>query len=119
MATIKVKLNKGLRVGEKTHIDAEIREASVGDMLDAAEESERLVNTPDGYQLLASPTLVGVNVLRRQIVAIGDHPGPLTLGEIKKLDPSDLNLLQAEAQRLEAVSLKETADRGRDTKAPA
>lgn len=119
MATIKVRLNNGLRVGEKMHIDAEIREASVGDMLDAAEESERLVNTPDGYQLLASPTMVGINILRRQIVAIGGHPGPLTLGEIKKLDPSDLNLLQAEAQKLETASLKESVDRGRDTKAPA
>lgn len=119
MTTIKCILKKGLRIGEEVHTEAEIREATVGDMIEAAEESERVVNTLDGFQLLASPTLVGINVLRRQIVKIGGHPGPLTLGEIKKLDPLDLNLLQMEAQRLEAASLKESADRGRDTKAPA
>lgn len=120
MATVHVTLNKGLRVGEEVHVEAEIREASAGDLIDATEESEKLVATPDGgFQLLASPTLVGLNCLRRQIVRVGEHPGPLTLGELRKLSAHDLSLLQEKAQLLETASLKEVADRGRGDQAPA
>jgi len=106
MATVTVELARGLEVGEVRHTLAEVRGATVGDMLDAAEEGERLVRTPDGdFRLLASAELVGVSLLRRQIVRIGEHPGPLTLGEIRRLDAGDMERLQRAAQELEAASL--------------
>lgn len=112
MATVKFSLKEGLKVGENVYIAAEIREATAGDLIDAADESEKLISTPDGYQLLASPTLVGLNTLRRQILCIGDYKGPLTLSELKKLSAADLSLLQENAMALEDASLKKVITRG-------
>jgi phage FluMu protein gp41 len=103
MATIKVTLKDGLKIGEETHLEAELREANAGDMLDATEESERAVLTPEGYKLLISPTQVGAQTLCRQIVKIGSHPGPLTMAELKKLSGRDLNTLQNKAMQLESA----------------
>jgi len=115
MATIKVTLKKGLKIGEEVHHEAEIREASAGDLIDATEESERAVFIEgEGYKLLVSDTMLGLHALRRQIVRIGDHPGPLTLGELKKLSAGDLNLLQERAIMLENGSLEAIVERGRD-----
>lgn len=101
-----VNLTKGLTIGEEAHTEAEIRPATVGDMLDAASDGEKLCQTLEGdYQLLPSPQAVGIHLLRRQIVRIGTHPGPLTLAEIRRLDIADLEFLQGAALALEAASL--------------
>ena len=113
MSTVKVTLQKGLKIGDVVHKEAEIREATAGDMIEATEESERLVLTPEGnYMLVASPTLVGLNTLRRQIVKVGASDGPLTLAEMKMLSGGDINLLQQKAAQLEDAGMKEVADRG-------
>ena len=114
MATVKVTLKQGLTVGEARHIEAELREATAGDMIEACLEAERLVETFESPQLVSSPTLVGLHTLRRQIVRIGDCQGPLTLAELKKLTTGDLSLLQEKALDLEAASLQGVASRGRD-----
>lgn len=114
MATVKVLLITGLTIGEIVHKLAEIREVTAGDLIDATEESERLVCTEEGEHILvASPTMVGLNTLRRQIVKIGDHKGPLTLGEIKKLSAADLNALQAQAQQLDQATLRGIENAGK------
>lgn len=114
MATMNVDLTRGLTIGEKTHTKATIREATAADLIDATDESEKIVKTPDGYQLVASPTQVGLNTLRRQIVNVGDYKGPLSMAELKKLSATDLSLLQETAQAMDAVSMAEITDRGRD-----
>jgi phage FluMu protein gp41 len=114
MATMNVDLTRGLTIGEKTHTTATIREATAADLIDATDESEKIVKTPDGYQLIASPTQVGLNTLRRQIVSVGDYKGPLSMAELKKLSATDLSLLQETAQAMDAVSMAEITDRGRD-----
>ena len=113
MATVKCTLNKGLTVGETVHKLAEIREVTAGDLIDATDESEKLVPTPEGYQLIPSPTLVGLHTLRRQIVAIGDHPGPLTMAEMKLLSGTDLELLQQTATTLDAATLQGVENQGK------
>lgn len=113
MATVKVTLNKGLKIGEVNHILATLREVTAGDLIDATDESEKVVLTPDGYRLLVSDTLVGLNTLRRQVVIIGDHPGPLTLQEMKLLSGADLNLLQQQAQILDTATLEAIEDAGK------
>lgn len=118
MTTATVTLQKGLKVGDETHKAAEIREATAGDFIEATEESERLCLTPEGnYILVASPALVGLNTLRRQVVRIGEYDGPLTMKEMKMLSGTDVRLLQETAERLETASMKEVADRGRDSAA--
>lgn len=113
MAEHKVTLIDGLKVGDTVHTLAILQEPTVGDIMDAQTESERVVATPDGHELLASPTLVGMNVLRRQIAKIGDHAGPLSLNELRVLSPRDLRRLEQGAGELDTAALKEVAARGR------
>ena len=112
MRTEPVTLEKGLTVGRVTHLNAIIREATAADIIDATEEAEKVVMTEDGPALVASPTFVGLHTLRRQVVSIGEHEGPLTVAELKLLSAIDLNLLQNTAQQLENAALAEVAKRG-------
>jgi phage FluMu protein gp41 len=105
MATVPVLLRDGLTVGETVHREAELRETTAADVLDAAAASEQLREVSRGvYELVCSPTLLGLELLRRQVLRIGEHKGPLTAGELKKLSAYDLNLLQAAASALETAS---------------
>ncbi len=114
MANATITLRDGLKIGETTHTEAEIRDVTASDLIEATAESEKLVNVPDeGAQFVTSPALVGINTLRRQIVRIGDHKGPLSLAEIKRLSAVDLWLLQATVNKMDAA-LRGVAQRGRD-----
>lgn len=118
MATTNVTLKEGLKIGDVTHREAVLREPISGDIIEALEESEKVVLLPGADRpepvLVVSPTMVGIHTLRRQIVQIGDYLGPLTLAEIKRLDPKDLDALQKKAEELEAAGLASLTDRGRD-----
>ena len=118
MAATTVTLTHGLRVGDGVLREAELRELTAGDILDAQDAAEKLVQGAGGPQLVASPTRLGVELLRRQIARIGDVAGPISLGEIRKLHPDDLELLQRAAAQLDAVAAAEAgrslSDRGRD-----
>ncbi|WP_328184625.1 phage tail assembly protein [Marinobacter sp. OP 3.4] len=118
MAEVDVELEEGLVVGEKTHKKARIRELTAGDIFDAQAEAERVIQTEEGPQLVTSPSAVGIHTLRRQIVCIGDLDGPLSLKEMRKLHPVDLELLQEESMKLEqaviaSIASREVAQRGR------
>lgn len=108
MANVTIELETGLKVGGEAQTLAEIRPSTVADYLDATEAAERLVQTPEGeYRLVANPELVGVHLLRMQIVRIGDHDGPLTLGEIRRFSMDDMELLSTAAGALEAAKMGE------------
>ncbi len=109
MAQHEVTLTHGIK-GQK---DAVLRESAADDLIQAGMESEKLVATPDGYQLVTSPTLMAAHCLCRQIVRIGDLQGPLTLKELGRLRPDDMNQLMAEAENLDQAALG-VAQRGRD-----
>ena len=113
MATVKVPLNTGLTIGDEIHKEAVIREVTAGDLIDATDDSEKVVLTADGYALLVSNTLAGLHTLRRQIVSVGSHPGPLTLGELRLLSGKDLNLLQDAAEKLDNASLRKAEENGK------
>ncbi|MBU1611929.1 MAG: phage tail assembly protein [Proteobacteria bacterium] len=118
MAQITITLFTGLKVGEEMLKDVTMRDVTAGDIIEANEESEKAVITTDGPQLVMSPTLVGLNVLRRQIVSIGNIKGPISISELKKLTPHDLNQLQVQADAMDdAVAAeiigKEMTKRGR------
>lgn len=120
---ITVILAHGLKIGEVLSKEVVLREATAGDVLDAQAESERLMMVPNGAgghepMLVVSPSRVGVEVLRRQIVSIGDVSGPLDLKMLHRLDPEDLNLLLAKSEQLDGAAVGQTQDgatqRGRD-----
>jgi len=71
-----------------------------------AVENNKLVPT-----LVASPAMVGIHVLRRQIVRIGDVGGPISLDMIKLLHPVDLDLIQKKADELDGAAESEAASR--------
>jgi phage FluMu protein gp41 len=118
MAEVTVELDMGLTIGEKTLKTVVIRELTAGDIFDAQADAERVVQTEDGPQLVSSPTSVGIHTLRRQIAKIGDIEGPLSMGEMRKLHPMDLELLHEECSKLEkavfaSIASREVAQRGR------
>lgn len=124
MAGIEFDLHDGLKVGETVHKKVTLREPTAGDVIDAMQEAERPVATPQGWQLVTSAVALGLGVMRRQVVSIGEHPGPLQMAELRKLSARDLDLLQAKATELEgaaaAKAARETAERGRgDGQPPA
>ena len=122
MAEIEFILDKGIKVGEVCHTKAILRDPTSGDVIDASVESEKVVLVPvakddqgefiNEPQLVTSPTLLAAHVLRRQIVRIGDLEGPFEMAMLRKLSPSDMNLMQKKAAELEDASLA-VAQRGR------
>ncbi len=114
MAKVEVELQKGLLLGEERQTIAVLRDPTVADMLEAAEESERLVRTADGPMLLQSPTLMSAALLCRQIERVGEIKGPLSMETLGMLSVADLDRLQSHADELDATLLQEMSDRGRD-----
>ena len=106
MGSITVTLTRGLLVGDEAQLEAELREPTAGDVIDAGQEAERVVMTAEGPELVSSPSLLGALVLCKQVVRIGTVQGPLKLADLKKLSALDLQRLQEKAQELEAAALR-------------
>ena len=111
MSEVKFPLIHGLKVGDDLLKQVILREATAGDVIEAQEESEKLVTVLDKdgnpeHVFVPSPTMVGVHVLRRQIKALGNMSGPLSLDQVKKLNPEDLNLIQSKINDMEEAAAK-------------
>lgn len=112
MTQVTVTLQDGLTEGTVKHTECVLREPTAGDLINASEESEKLVGGLFNPQLVTSPTLVGINTLRRQIVSIGKITGPLERDILDKLSAYDLSLIQQKAEALEHAA-RELSQRGR------
>lgn len=106
-------LKHGLTLGEgadtKTRKHVTLRAPTAGDVIDAQEESEKLVYAADAAgnvqpTLVTSPSLTGIHVLRRQIVKLDELHGPLDLALLKKLHIEDFEIIQAKAAEIEVAS---------------
>ncbi|EPC4949147.1 hypothetical protein P1Y89_002603 [Salmonella enterica] len=102
-----VDLLDGLPLGEGRVYRVTFRELSAKDSIDAETEAERVMDTRNGPILIASPSLRGVALLRRQIAAVGDIEGPLSMLQIGQLSERDLSRLMV------AVNLRDTALAGK------
>lgn len=111
MAETTVTLKNGLKIGEVVHTEAVLREPTVADLIDAGTEAEQVVEMGGEAHLVRSPTVAGLLLLGRQVVRIGAHPGPLTKGELIRLDTDDFLMLQAAADQLDAAASKRLAAR--------
>jgi phage FluMu protein gp41 len=99
-----VKLTTPIRIGKNEYSEITLREPTAGDVIEAQEEAEKLVLTQDGPALVASPSKVGLGVLRRQVAKIGDAiDGPIDITTLKRLTPIDLNRLQNAADAMDAA----------------
>lgn len=121
MRTDSVTLDRGLPVKAKdgdevSYIkDFELRETEASDHIDAGLAGEKLVRTDEGeHKFVQSPMLVGLELLRRQVVRYGERSGPISMAELRKLSTGDLAHLQAKAEMLDVASLAGVLTRGRD-----
>mgnify|MGYP001594834049 CR=1 FL=1 len=113
MANLIVQLKDGLTIGDVQHTEAEIREYTAGDLIDACSAAEKVVYTENGPLMIASPTMMDMGLIARQIIRIGEHKGPLSLSELRKLSGEDLTRLQVASSLLDAGAAKAAAQRGR------
>lgn len=117
MAQHTVKLEKGITIGEEHHLEVVLKELTAGDVIDAAQESERLIMVPgpNGTEprLVQSNALMGANTLRRQIASLGDIEGPLEMEQLALLSDRDLEILQGAVEMMDAAVATAVTDRGR------
>jgi len=118
MAKMTVTLTHGLVTGkgspdEATHREVELRELNTQDVVESQLASERVLIGENGKAVAyCSEVMMGLEMLRRQIAAIGSIPGPLSLKQIYQLHPEDLKLLTERADDMDGL-LAEVGQRGR------
>lgn len=91
----------GIKIGEKTHKDFEMREYKTADLLDA--ETEAPVMNVLNFQ---------AQLMVLQLVRVGDFKGPFTIGQIRALEPADWRRLRAAQTGLEKLGEVESAGSG-------
>lgn len=96
----------GIKYGDKLQRTVTLRETTAGDIIDATAESEKLILTPDGYQLIPSPSLNGANLIRKQIESIGEIQAPIEDKDYRSLHPDDFKLLQEESEKFDKACLE-------------
>ena len=114
MATVKFTLATGITQGDTTHTSCVLCEPNAGALIAANEESEKVVMVPVALddkgnaitepQLVISPSLISVHLLRRQIQSIGEIKGPIEIEIFNKLTAKDLEAIQAKAAELDAAA---------------
>ena len=92
MRTVKGTLKHGMKLGERTLKNFELREASTADLF--AAESEAGVDTPLKFN--------GAMMVR-QLVRIDDYEGPFTLGLIASLKTADYSILRAAQMEMDRL----------------
>ena len=90
--TVKGTLTDGVQIGGKLAKEFELREATAGDMFDAEELAP--ADRPVAYE--------GA-LISRQLVSLGDMPGPIDFAIIRRLTPADFNALSGKLRELEGL----------------
>ncbi|MDY4480298.1 MAG: phage tail assembly protein [[Pasteurella] aerogenes] len=108
-------LKHGIPLDDEPQVDVETRELTTQDLIDAEMAAERLVFDSQGNPaLVTSQVLFNYELLRRQIKSIGKIAGPVSLKILGKLDPEDLNLINAMLSTQEQAKASKVLDqRGR------
>lgn len=132
MAQIEFTLETGISINGSAQIACVLCEPNAGHIVAANEESEKVVMVPvmlddNGApitepQLVISPSLVSVHLLRRQIKQIGEIKGPIEIEIFNKLSAKDLETIQGKAAELDQAAnnaSKAVAQVGRQDRAGA
>lgn len=108
MAKITFDLIDGLQVGDsdtaKAHKLVTLRTLTAGDLEDAALSAERVLMMGDNPVIAVSPTKMSNEILKLQILSIGELAGPLADPLFRRLSTVDLELIQGQAELLDAAS---------------
>jgi len=119
MATVEFDLKAGLKTSAdgadiiRRHVV--LGELSANDLLEAARESELVLDFNGEPVLVSSDALLGVHLLRRRIKKIDDLPGPIPLSLLGKLGEDDIELIQKKADELKKAMaiVKKVQNEGR------
>lgn len=115
MVKIKFELPDGLKIGETIYKEGELKELTIGDVLEAETEAEELRYIGnDEVRLVRSPAKLGLGLLRRQVASLGTLEMPLTDESFQALSRKDLKALQNAADKLDAASYAKVVKRGRN-----
>ena len=109
----------GVTIGTVLYTEAELRELTARDLIDA---HEKVVRSRDAVTLVSSPARMGIELLRRQVKRLrgGDstHNGPLSVEELGRLSIADFERLRLAADGLDLLSSLHEGEslesRGRD-----
>ena len=121
MAEHAITLTDGITIGEDTHRLVTLRELTAADIFAAQEAAERLVYSPNPDtgepepQLVSSPARFGQELLRRQIVSIGDirKVDADILGRLSSLDLATIESGVAALEQAGIDAVKRSTERGR------
>lgn len=112
---MKFELKDGLTVGmgddKVTHTEIEVKKITTALLFEAREAAEKPVRTPEGYDLIISPTRLELEIIRRRIKRIGDIQGPIQEKEFKSLSEADINLIAEKVNELDDAEGMDTAGR--------
>ena len=114
MAKITIPLEKPVKFGDITCTNVVLREPTTADIIDAGLAAEQILATPDGYKVLVSPTLMGLEILTRQIESIGDYDGEVQMSDLRKFSREDFETIQYEAELIDQAVLEAVMRRGED-----
>ncbi|HFK4066902.1 TPA: phage tail assembly protein [Kluyvera ascorbata] len=118
MAQMNVTLKHGFITGKGTedetrHTSVTFRELTSEDVIKSQLAAERVVIGENGKAVAyCSEVLMGLEMLRRQILQVGSIPGPLSVKQLYSFHPEDLELLTEKAGAMDDL-LAETSNRGR------
>lgn len=102
-----VELKDGLTVGSVTYHTLHLRTLSARDLMAAQDAAEKVVTTKDGLALIASPSRLSTELLRRQVKCLTEdgqtHNGPLSLEELGRLSLRDMAAVQAATENMDAA----------------
>lgn len=117
-----VELQDGLAVGSVTYRTLHLRVLTARDLMAAQDAAEKVVSTKNGLALIASPSRLAQELLRRQVKCLTEngqtHNGPLSLEELGRLSLRDMAAVQATTETMDAAESLRTGEsmdrRGRD-----
>ncbi|HFS8942354.1 TPA: phage tail assembly protein [Enterobacter roggenkampii] len=118
MAEMNITLKHGFVTGKGTedeacHTAVTLRELTSEDVIKSQLAAERVVIGENGKAVAyCSEVLMGLEMLRRQILQVGSIPGPLSVKQLYAFHPEDLELLTQKADAMDGL-LTETEKRGR------
>jgi phage FluMu protein gp41 len=125
-----VKLNEGIKIGDKTYTTVHLDKLQAGEAMDAADEAESIKMAEDGKGglhpiFVTSPARATAERIRRMIKKLSDPAGesmsgPVQYGDLRKMDEGDYRRLTAKADEIENLYLaQETDAQGREESAKA
>lgn len=99
--TIVDQLPGGLLINGTKHTDFELRQADVGDMIDAEEDAD-----------VSKPVTYNTALLCRQLVRVGTFDGPFTMALLRRLTPAGFMRLRDAQKELDALGEDDSASGG-------